>query len=76
MKRLYVRPACRSRGVGRLLAQRLLNDAAPIGYTTMRLDTSRSMHAAIALYRSLGFRPCPRYNDDPMPDTLYFERTL
>ncbi|MFN9132900.1 MAG: GNAT family N-acetyltransferase [Phycisphaerales bacterium] len=76
LKRMYVRPECRGRGVARALVERVLIDARAAGYRLMRLDTSGSMDAAIALYRSMGFAPCERYNDDPMPDTLYFQRVL
>ena len=76
MKRMYVRPAARGRGIGRLLGERLLAEARAAGYAVMKLDTSDTMHAAIGLYRSLGFEPCARYNDDPMADTLWFERRL
>lgn len=76
MKRMWVRPAARGQGVGRMLANRLLSDAAAAGYTLMKLDTSAGFTEAIALYRSLGFVECPRYNDDPMADTLWFERPL
>ncbi|MCW5766121.1 MAG: GNAT family N-acetyltransferase [Phycisphaeraceae bacterium] len=76
MKRMYVRPAFRGRGIGRMLAARLLTEAAAAGYSIMKLDTSSTMHEAMGLYRSLGFVECPRYNDDPMDDTLWFERRL
>lgn len=76
MKRMYVRPEFRGRGIGRMLAARLLTEAAAAGYSIMKLDTSSTMHEAMGLYRSLGFVECPRYNDDPMDDTLWFERRL
>lgn len=76
MKRMYVRPAARGRGLGRQLGERLLAEARAAGYRVMLLDTSDTMYAAIALYRALGFVPRDRYNDDPMPDTLWFERPL
>lgn len=76
MKRLYVRPTHRGRGLGRLLAQRVVDDARAIGYRAMRLDTSENMLAARRIYESLGFRPIPRYNNDPMQDTLFFELAL
>jgi GNAT superfamily N-acetyltransferase len=76
LKRMYVRPKFRKRGIARMLANRLIAEARAIGYRTMKLDTSDTMHAAIALYRSLGFVPCERYNDDPMDDTLWFELKL
>jgi putative acetyltransferase len=76
MKRMYIRPTARGRGLGRQLGERLLTEARAVGYTLMKLDTSDTMLPAIALYRSLGFVPCDRYNDDPMADTLWFERRL
>ena len=76
LKRMYVRPAFRGTGLGRALGERVIAFARAAGYTAMKLDTSTSMHAAIRLYTSLGFVPCERYNDDPMGDTLWFERRL
>lgn len=76
LKRMYVRPAYRGTGLGRRLGEHVIAFARAAGYTTMKLDTSTSMHAAIGLYRSLGFVECARYNDDPMGDTLWFELRL
>jgi len=72
MKRLYVRPAYRGRGVGRLLATQVLEEAAFIGYTSMCLDTLPSMAGAIELYRALGFAPTEPYCHNPVPGALFF----
>ncbi len=76
LKRMYVAPAARGRGIGVALCQAAINFAASAGYSVIKLDTSASMHPAIALYRAAGFVPCERYNDDPMADTLWFELQL
>lgn len=76
IKRMYVRPAFRRRGIARLLCEQLIADARTIGYHTLKLDTGDDFAPAIALYTSLGFRPCPRFNDDPQEDTLWFELSL
>jgi GNAT superfamily N-acetyltransferase len=78
MKRLYVRPTVRGGGLGRLLVERLLDEARREGYRVMKLDTDThpKFHAAIALYRGVGFVECERYNADPDPKTLWFERRL
>lgn len=77
MKRLFLRPAFRGLGLGRILAERLIQEARGCGYASMRLDTVRgSMDRAIEMYRELGFREIPAYCDNPMPGVLYMELAL
>jgi putative acetyltransferase len=76
MKRLYVRPAFRGKGLGRVLAEAILDEAAKVGYRSIKLDTIDSMKEAIALYRDLGFEPAPPYTYNPIPGALFMERSL
>lgn len=76
MKRLYVDPSARGSGLGRSLAVRLIEAGRERGYQAMRLDTLPFMTSAIALYRSLGFRPIERYDDGSPQNALYFELAL
>jgi ribosomal protein S18 acetylase RimI-like enzyme len=73
MKRLYVRPGHRRLGLGSTLAQAAIRAAQDIGYSAMRLDTLRTMHEAMALYRSLGFVEIPAYYPNPLTLAAYFE---
>ena len=76
MKRLYVRPAFRGKGIGRQLVIELIARARQAGYAKMRLDTTSSMEAAITLYHSLGFRDIPAYRSDTEGCALFMELTL
>ena len=77
MKRLYLRPEFRGKGLGRMLAERILHEARTIGYAKLRLDTVEPvMKDAVAMYRLMGFREIAPYRDNPMPGTLYMELDL
>lgn len=76
MKRLYVRPAFRRFGLGRLLAQRLLDDARRAGYSNMLLDTLDDMESARELYATLGFEEVPPYYYNPIAGAHYLRANL
>ena len=76
VKRLYVPPRFRGHGVGRLLADRVLAEAAAAGYRRVCLDTLPTMTEAIKLYRSLGFTEVAPYYENPVPGALFFAREL
>jgi putative acetyltransferase len=77
MKRLYLRPQFRGKGLGRALATRIIAEARHIGYSRLRLDTVESaMQDAVAMYLKLGFRKIDPYCANPMPSALYLELML
>lgn len=76
MKRLYVAPAGRSLGIGRLLANRLIHEARERGYQAIRLDTLPTMQAARHMYASLGFKEIAAYRYNPVQGTTFLELAL
>ena len=65
IKRMYVRPSARSRGVAAALLAALEDAARALGYTCARLDTGPKQPHALRLYRSAGYSEVPPYNDNP-----------
>ena len=77
MKRLYLRPQFRGKGLGRVLADRIIAEARQIGYWRMRLDTVEPvMKDAVAMYRRIGFREIAPYCSNPIAGALYMELVL
>ena len=77
LKRMYVRPPFRGRGLGRQLLERLAAHAAAHGVGLLRLETGIHQREAIALYEAFGFRRRPAfapYQEDPL--SLFFEKRL
>jgi GNAT superfamily N-acetyltransferase len=76
MKRLYVRPAFRRFGLGRVLAEALLDEARRAGYSVMLLDTLDEMESARELYARLGFAEIAPYYFNPIPGAHYLKAEL
>jgi putative acetyltransferase len=74
MKRLFVRPASRDKGIGKALVQAIIEEARRIGYKRMRLDTA--FEPALSLYRSLGFKEIPPYQHVPIEGVIFMELDL
>jgi putative acetyltransferase len=77
MKRLYLRPQFRGKGLGRALAETVIAEAGAIGYERMRLDTVEPvMKDAVAMYRRLGFKEIAPYRTNPIEGAMYMELEL
>lgn len=76
MKRLYVRKAHRRSGLGRQLAEAILDAARVAGYRSVLLDTLSDMEAARALYEDLGFKDIPAYYHNPIAGAHYLKVDL
>ena len=76
MKRLYVRNAFRRFGLGRQLAEAVMDHARAVGYGCVLLDTLDDMEAARSLYEDLGFEEIPPYYHNPIPGAHYLKADL
>jgi len=77
MKRLYLRPSFRGKGLGRAIAAKVIAEARSIGYQRMRLDTiAPIMKDAVEMYRKLGFREIAPYRPNPIAGAMYMELQL
>lgn len=76
LKRLYVRPQARGRGVGRRLAEAAISAAGELEYRRIVLDTLPNMTAAQRLYRELGFRETAPYTFNAVAGTRFMELYL
>jgi DNA-binding MarR family transcriptional regulator/N-acetylglutamate synthase-like GNAT family acetyltransferase len=73
--RMWVDKPHRGLGLARRLLAALEQQAAELGFATVRLDTNRALDEAKAMYRSAGYREIPRYNDNPYAHH-WFEKRL
>ena len=76
MKRLFVRPAARGTGLGRMLVDAILAAGRAAGYSAIRLDTLPQMQRAIQMYRQIGFVDIPPYNNAPLVGVVYLQKSL
>jgi GNAT superfamily N-acetyltransferase len=78
IKRMYVVPAARGRGLSKLLLAGLEAAARDRGWTTLRLETGPRQPEAIALYEGAGYRPIAAFGPyaDDADDSLFYERVL
>jgi GNAT superfamily N-acetyltransferase len=76
VKRMFVDPEWRGRGVARALMEAVIGGARTRGYDTLRLGTLHDMTAAQALYQSLGFAPIDRYRPDELSGTRFYGLSL
>lgn len=76
MKRLYVAPPFRGTGLGRTLAEDIMDIARRTGYSCILLDTLTEMETARALYEDLGFVEIPPYYHNPLEGAHYLMARL
>ena len=73
---MYVDPRYRGLGVAERLMRATIQHAIALHYTRLRLDTLERLQAANRLYKRMGYRTIPRYNDCPIEGVIWFELEL
>jgi putative acetyltransferase len=71
VKRMYVKPEFRRKGIGRALLQAIIDEASKIGYSKIQLDTPYFATAAQSLYREFGFQKTSPYPESDIPEHLH-----
>ena len=75
-KRLFVRSEYRGKLLGRMLMEKVIEDAKRAGYETGYLDTLSTLKSAVAIYKRLGFEEIPAYYDNPLKNVEYYKIDL
>ena len=75
IKRMYVKPEARGKGIAERLLKALEEYAAEAGYGALYLDTKDDLTTAIRFYQRHGYEPCERYNDNPQA-TMFMKKRL
>lgn len=76
IKRMYVRPEYRRKGVGRRLLEALIQEARQVGYSKLKLDSATFAKQAIVFYRQMGFRDIEPYPESEAPKEYYSQWTF
>ena len=76
VKRVFLQMDYRGKGLGKMMMERVIEDARRAGYREMVLDTLPIMTGACGLYDRMGFVPTEKYNDNPLPYAIYMKLTL
>lgn len=82
LKRMYVRPDMRGRGIVQAVLAALEAEARAQGYTRLKLETGKVLHAAIAVYKRAGFTPCGPFGEYltmppyPIAGSVFLEKTI
>jgi len=76
LKRMYIKPAWRAKGGGRILMVRAIDLAKSLGYGAIKLDPIDSMKSAITIYAKYGFKECEPYRYNPFPGGRFYELKL
>ena len=76
LKRFYIKPEFRGKGLGRIFVEKIIDDAREIGYKAMYLDTLPFLDTAIGLYKKMGFEEIESYNGSPMEGLVYLKLEL
>ncbi|MEK7468011.1 MAG: GNAT family N-acetyltransferase [Planctomycetota bacterium] len=76
MKRMFVRPRFRGLGIGRALAEAIVERGRKLGYRTMKLDSVSRLETALGIYRTLGFKKTAPYCHNPLEGAIFLAKRL